>query len=85
MQIALSQFEKIDSLLTKALAFPAFEQMSFDECREYIRNENILFDECVVATGYEYANSFATATECAAQIVANGLLGIIDVVDVEAA
>ncbi len=84
MQITLHQFETIDGLMSKALAFPAFEQLTLTTCREYIRNENHLFDECVAATSYEFANGFASVTECAAHIVACGLLGTIAVVDAEA-
>lgn len=81
MDIALQHFEQIDSQLTAVLRFPPFQIMTHAECKGYISASNILLDYCIEATSYDFANSFSNAEECAAAIVAGGLLGTINVVD----
>ncbi len=82
MQITLSQFERIDGLLSSLLRMGPFETCA--DPRGYIRTSNELFDACVDALGFPYTNDFASAEECAAHIVARGLLGTIEVADEEA-
>lgn len=81
MQITLTQFEQIDSHLQAVLRFPPFQAMTHAQCKDFIRASNILLDLCIDATSYDYANGFASAGECAATIVAGGLLGTIEIVD----
>lgn len=76
--ITLSQFEQIDGLMGELLRAGPFEACA--DPRGYIRTSNRLFDLCVDATSYAYANDFADALECAAAIVTNALLGTIEVV-----
>ena len=60
----------------------------FETCawpRGYITASNRLLDACIDAMGLAYVDGFAGAEECAAAIVTGGLLGQIDVLDVEAA
>lgn len=83
MEITLHQFEQIDGLMSSLLRMGEFETCA--DPRGYIRTENRLFDACVEATSYAYANDFASGLECAAHIVTAGLLGTIAVVDAEAA
>ena len=79
MSITLYQFERIDGLLTKQLRAGPFE--TCEDPHQYIKNSNRLFDACIDAMGYAYANSFASAEECAAEIVTTGLLSSTFVVD----
>lgn len=83
MAISLRQFEKIDSLMSALLHMGEFEVCA--DPRGYIRTSNMLFDACVDALGYDFANDFASALDCAAHVVSAGLLGTIEVVDEEAA
>ncbi len=83
MQITLRQFEKIDGLMSSLLRMGQFEDCA--DPRGYIRTENRLFDACVEATSYAFANDFASGLECAANIVTAGLLGTIEVLDEVAA
>ena len=83
MQITLHQFEQIDSLMAQLLRMGEFEACA--DPRGYIRTSNHLLDACIEATSYDFANDFASSLECAAHIVASGLLGTIAVVDGEAA
>jgi hypothetical protein len=83
MRITLNQFERIDSLMSELLR--AGEFMTCADPRGYVRTSNKLFDACVVATSYDFADDFASALECAAHIVTQGLLGLVAVVDEVAA
>lgn len=74
MQITLAQFEQIDGQLSTVLRFPPFQAMTLAQCKDFISASNILLDYCIDAMGYEYANSFASAEECAAAIVTKALL-----------
>lgn len=79
MQITLTQFEQIDGLMGELLRAGDFETCA--DPRAYIRTSNRLFGACIDAVGHAEANSYADALECAADIVARGLLGTIEVVD----
>lgn len=79
--ITLEQFEDIDGFMADLLRMGSFE--TCDDPRGYIRTENMLFDYCVDATSFAFVNDFASALECAAHIVTQGLLGLIVVVDRE--
>jgi len=46
--------------------------------------DTCLLDACIDATSLSFTDDFASALECAAQIVSHGLLGLIEVVDEEA-
>jgi len=83
MQIALYQFEQIDSQMGAILLMGSFEACA--DPRGYIRASNRLFDLCVEATSFDYVNDYADAIECAARIVTLGLLGQIEILDEEAA
>ena len=72
MSITLHQFERIDGLLTKQLCAGPFE--TCDDPHQYIKNSNRLFDACIDAMGFVYMDQFASAEECAAAIVTEGLL-----------
>ena len=72
MSITLHQFERIDTLLSKQLRAGPFETCA--DPHEYIRNSNRLFDACIDAMGFVYMDQFASAEECAAAIVTEGLL-----------
>ena len=73
MQITLAQFERIDSQISDVLRFPPFQAMTLAQCKGFITASNILLDYCIDAMGYDYANSFASAEECGAAIVAKAL------------
>lgn len=79
MEITLTQFEQIDSLMGDLIRMGAFETCA--DPRGYIRTENRLLDACIDACGTEFVDGYASALECAADIVASGLVGTIDVVD----
>lgn len=79
MQITLEHFERIDSLMASLLRMGPFETCS--DPVGYIRTENRLLDACIDGTTYDYASSYASAVECAAEIVACALIGKVDVVD----
>lgn len=83
MALTLHQFEQIDGLMASLLRMGPFEDCA--DPRAYIRTENRLLDACIDAVGLAYANDFACGLECAAHIVTGGLLGTIQVIDVEAA
>ena len=72
MSITLHQFERIDTLLSKQLRAGQFETCA--DPHEYIRTSNRLFDACIDAMGFVYMDQFASAEECAAAIVTEGLL-----------
>jgi hypothetical protein len=72
MSITLSQFERIDGLLTKQIRAGQFETCA--DPQEYIRNSNRLFDACIDAMGFVYMDQFASAEHCAAAIVTEALL-----------
>ena len=77
--ISLSAFEAIDSLLSQQLRAGDFAACA--NPRGYIRTSNRLLDACIDAMGFAYVDSFASAEECAAAIVATGLLSPTFVVD----
>ena len=77
--ITLAEFEAIDTMLSQQLRAGDFETCA--DPREYIRTSNRLLGACIDAMGYAYANSFASAEECAAEIVTTGLLSSTFVVD----
>lgn len=79
MQITLAHFESIDALMGELLRAGEFEACA--DPRGYIRISNRLFDACIDAVGYNEVSSYADALECAADIVARALVGIIEVVD----
>lgn len=79
MEISLIDFERIDSLMSELIRMGQFETCA--DPRSYIRTSNRLLDACIDATSYDYVDGFADAMECAAAIVAGGLLGTISVVD----
>jgi hypothetical protein len=83
MNLTLTQFEQIDGLLSSILRMGPFEACA--DPRGYIRASNRLLDACIDAFGLDYADSFASAEECAAAIVTGGLLGSITVIDEVAA
>jgi hypothetical protein len=72
MSITLSQFERIDGLLSKQLSAGPFETCA--DPHEYIRTSNRLFDACIDAMGFVYMDQFASAEDCAAAIVTTALL-----------
>ena len=81
--ISLSQFEQIDGLLSSILRMGPFETCA--DPRGYIRISNVLFDKIVDAMGFAYADDFASPVGAAAAVVADALLGKLDVVDEVAA
>jgi hypothetical protein len=72
MQITLSQFERIDSLLSQQLRAGDFGTCA--DPRSYIQTSNRLLDACIDAMGLAYVDGFASAEECAAAIVTKALL-----------
>jgi hypothetical protein len=74
MSITLSQFERIDGLLSKQLSAGPFETCA--DPHEYIRTSNRLFDACIDAMGFVYMDQFASAEDCAAAIVTEALLNV---------
>jgi hypothetical protein len=83
MQITLSQFEKIDGLMASLLRAGPFEACA--DPRGYIRTENRLLDACIDALGMTFVDGYASALECAADVVTRALLGSVEVLDGEAA
>ena len=79
MRITLIDFERIDGLLSQLLRMGTFETCA--DPRAYIRTTNRLFDALVDALGYASADSWASAEECAADVVARALLGTIEIID----
>ncbi|MES2904915.1 MAG: hypothetical protein V4696_12075, partial [Pseudomonadota bacterium] len=82
MQITLSQFERIDGLMSSLLRMGEFETCA--DPRGYIATSNRLFDACVDAFGFAASDAYASALDWAAEIVAKALIGTLDVLDVEA-
>lgn len=72
MTITLSQFERIDGLLTKQIRAGQFETCA--DPRQYIITSNILLDACADALGREFTERYASAEDCAAAIVTQALL-----------
>lgn len=83
MQITLTQFEQIDGLMSSLLRMGAFETCA--DPRGYIRTENRLLDACIDACGLTFVDGYASALDCAADLVARALLGSVEVLDEEAA
>lgn len=79
MRITLHQFELIDGLMSQLLRMGEFETCA--DPRGYISTENRLFYEIVEAVGLLYARAFPSALECAADLVAQALLGTLVVAD----
>ncbi len=73
-QITLSQFERIDGLMSSLLRMGEFETCA--DPRGYIQTSNRLFDACVDAMGLDWTNDFASAEEAAAMIITKGLTEI---------
>lgn len=71
MAISLSQFEVIDGHLSALLRAGPLETCA--DPRAYIRTSNRLFDACVDAMGFAWANVFASAEEAAAAVVTMAL------------
>lgn len=69
--ITLAAFERIDSLLSQQLHAGDFETCA--DPRGYIATSNRLLDACIDAMGFNFADHFASAEECAAAIVARAL------------
>ena len=78
-QITLSQFERIDGLMSSLLRMGEFETCA--DPRGYIATENRLFDACVDAFGYATSDAYASGLDWAAETVAKALIGTLDVVD----
>ncbi|CAB5222975.1 hypothetical protein UFOVP368_47 [uncultured Caudovirales phage] len=83
MQITLTQFERIDGLMTDLLRAGSFEACA--DPRGYIRTSNRLLDACIDALGMAFVDGYADALDCAADVVARSLLGTIEVLDEVAA
>lgn len=81
MQITLTQFEQIDGLMSDLLRAGPFETCA--DPRGYIRTENRLLDACIDACGLAHVDGFASALECAADLVSRALLGSVEVLDGE--
>ena len=91
-QITLAQFEAIDSLFNDCLRRPLIEDVIAHPLasQDYIRTvfyvpEWKLFDACVDAIGYDAASEYASAVECAGDLLTACLLGRVETLDVEAA
>lgn len=92
MQITLHQFEQIDGLFQACLARPDIEAVMAHEyaTADYVRTvyfapEWKLLNACIDAIGYDAANAFPSAVDCAADLLTKAMLGTVDVLDVEAA
>lgn len=81
MQITLTQFEQIDGLMSSLLRAGPCEACA--DPRDYIRTENRLLDACIDTLGLAFVDAYASALECAADVVARALLGTIEVLDAE--
>lgn len=79
MQITLSQFEAIDSAFQEMMRLGSFETCA--DPRKWIRSSNVLLDACIDALGLDYVNNFASAEECAANVITQALLSADMVVD----
>lgn len=90
-KITLQQFEQIDGLFNHCRHRPELEAVSShplasaDYIRSvYFRPEWELMDACIEAIGYDAANDFPSAIDCAASILTDCLIGKVEVVDMEA-
>ena len=81
--ITLAQFERIDGLMSSLLRAGTFETCA--DPRGYIRTENRLLDACIDALGMAFVDGYASALDCAADVVARALIGTIEVLDEVAA
>ena len=72
MSITLAQFEKIDGLQSQLLRMGDF--MTCADPVGYISLSNRLYDACIDAIGFDAANKFASAEECAAGLVTRSLM-----------
>lgn len=84
-------FEQIDGLFNHCRHRPELEAVSShplasaDYIRSvYFRPEWELLDACIEAIGYDAANDFPSAIDCAASILTDCLIGKVEVVDMEA-
>ena len=69
--LTLSQFETIDGLYASLIRMGDFEQC--DDPRGYIRTSNRLLDACIDAIGYDAVDAFASAEDCAADLICRAL------------
>ena len=90
--ITLQQFEQINELFMACLNRPALEQIAAHPLasENYMRTvyfcpEWELMDACIEVVGYDAANAFPCAVDCAASILTDALTCKIDIVDMEAA
>jgi hypothetical protein len=90
--ITLAQFEVMDGLFNDCLRRPQIEDVMAHPyaTRDYLRTvfflpEWKLFDACVEAIGHSAASAYASATECASDLLAACLTGRVETLDVEAA
>lgn len=81
MAITLHQFEQIDSLMADLLRMGPFETCA--DPRGYIRATNILHDTLIDVFGYDAGDIYACTLDWAADVVAQALLGQIEVLDGE--
>lgn len=72
MAITLQQFEQIDGLYASILRMGDFETCA--DPRGYIRTSNRLLDACIDAIGLDAVNAFASAEDCAADLLTKALL-----------
>jgi len=83
--ITLQQFEQIDGLLNAVRAFGDIDALVLNgataEVSAYIHTSNRLFDACIDAIGYDAADAFPCAEDCAADIIVRGLTSSTYVVD----
>ena len=69
MQITLSQFEAIDGLLGSFLRRGEPDLSSRTSVTEWMRHEWRLYDACVDVLGLRAVQAFASAEECAVDLV----------------
>lgn len=67
MSITLAQFEQIDGLYSHILRMGDFETCA--DPRAWISASNRLLDACIDAIGLDAVNAFASAEECAADLL----------------
>lgn len=91
MSLTLTQHEQINDLFYACLRRPDLDAVmshplaSADYLRTvYYGPEWKLLDACVEAIGYEAANAFSSAIDCAASILTDCHLGKVEVLDMEA-
>ena len=82
-QITLQQFEAIDGALTRLHNRGELNHIAMTRgaIKNWMACEWMLFDYCVDAVGLESAQSFPSAGQCAATIVAGCLSGSIEIID----